>query len=117
MSKTCKKYLSALGIQSYSSSKKEVVGYKTRPNLFLEALKEWKKPSTQIVLGFHFVRGTKHSCDFNNLNQIILDILTAHDLLEDDSMDWIIPQAYKKEGKYFSYDKISPGAYIKIIEE
>ena len=35
-SKTVKKYLSDLGIQKYSSSRKEVTGYKTKPNLIEE---------------------------------------------------------------------------------
>lgn len=116
MSKTCKKYLDSLGISSYSSRDKEVTVKRFKVNLFKEAFKEWKKPSTQIVLGFHFVRGTKREFDFNNANQILLDLMTAHDLIEDDNMKWIVPQAYKKDGAYFSYDKENPGVYIKIIE-
>jgi hypothetical protein len=26
-------------------------------------------------------------------------LMTAHKLIEDDNMDWVVPQAYKKEGK------------------
>ena len=117
MSKTCKTYLTSLGIQKYSSKDKIVIGYKQKPNLFKNAFIEWIKPSTQIVLGFHFVRGSRHSWDMGNISQIILDLMTAHNLIEDDNMDWVVPQAYKKDGKYYSYDKNNPGVFIKILEQ
>lgn len=119
-SKTVKKYLANLGIQRYSSSRKEVIGYKTRPNIFqeqivpqiIELLKN-KKPPFEI--GFHFVRGTKHKFDFNNANQLIADLIVAHNVLEDDNMDHFIPFALKIDGKFYNIDKENPGVYIKII--
>jgi len=105
MSKTCRNYLTSLNIASYSSSRKEVIDKRSKKNLFKEAFKDWVVPDKQIVLGFHLVRGTKHMCDFNNIT-----------LIEDDNMDWFIPQAYKKDGKYYSYSKESPGVYIKLIK-
>lgn len=119
-SKTVKKYLSSLGIQSYSCLRKEVVGYKTRPNLFLnevvpqmETLLQNKKPPFEV--GFHFVRGTKHKFDFNNANQLIADLFVAHNIIEDDNMDYFIPYAFKINGNFYSYDKEYPGVWIKII--
>ena len=119
-SKTVKKYLANLGIQRYSSSRKEVLGYKTRPNIFqeqivpqiIELLKN-KEPPFEI--GFHFVRGTKHKFDFNNANQLIADLIVAHDVLEDDNMDYFIPFALKIDNKFYSVDKLNPGVWIKII--
>ena len=119
-SKTVKKYLANLGIQRYSSSRKEVLGYKTRPNIFQEQivpqiieLLENKEPPFEI--GFHFVRGTKHKFDFNNANQLIADLIVAHDVLEDDNMDYFIPYAFKINGNFYSYDKEYPGVWIKIV--
>ena len=119
-SKTVKKYLANLGIQRYSSSRKEVLGYKTRPNIFQEQivpqiieLLENKEPPFEI--GFHFVRGTKHKFDFNNANQLIADLIVAHDVLEDDNMDYFIPFALKIDNKFYSVDKTNPGVWIKII--
>ena len=119
-SKTVKKYLANLGIQRYSSSRKEVLGYKTRPNIFQEQivpqiieLLENKEPPFEI--GFHFVRGTKHKFDFNNANQLIADLIIAHDVLEDDNMDYFIPFALKIDNKFYSVDKTNPGVWIKII--
>ena len=119
-SKTVKKYLANLGIQRYSSSRKEVLGYKTRPNIFQEQivpqiieLLENKEPPFEI--GFHFVRGTKHKFDFNNANQLIADLIVAHDVLEDDNMDYFIPFVLKIDNKFYSVDKNNPGVWIKII--
>lgn len=114
-SKTVSKYLRYLGVQYYSSSKKIVKEYKTKPNLFRKVFKKWKKPTGQIVIGFHFVRATKHKFDFGNACQIIQDLMVAHDFLEDDNMDYLIPMPYKKEDVWYSYDKDNPGVYIKII--
>jgi Holliday junction resolvase RusA-like endonuclease len=117
-SKTVQKYLKSLGIKSYSSSKKTVELYKNTELLFpvdeLKALIKDKNKTT--VLGFHFVRGTKHNADFNNINQIILDLMTAFDIIEDDNMDYLIPMPYKRNDKWYSYSKTEPGVYIKIIE-
>ena len=119
-SKTVKKYLANLGIQRYSSSRKEVLGYKTRPNIFQEQivpqiieLLENKEPPFEI--GFHFVRGTKHKFDFNNANQLIADLFVAHNIIEDDNMDYFIPYAFKINGNFYSYDKEYPGVWIKIV--
>jgi chlorite dismutase len=115
-SKTVKKYLQKLGIQKYSVSKKEVVGYATRENLFIKKFKEnnWKKPLNQAIIEFHFVRGSKHKFDFHNAVQILADLMVAHDLIEDDNMDYFIPFPMKKNNKWYSYDKKNPGVYIKI---
>ena len=117
MSKTCRNYLTSLNITSYSASRKEVVDRKSKKNLFKEAFKDWIVPDKQVVIGFHFVRDSKRMFDFNNANQILADLLVAHKLIFDDNMDWFIPQAYKKDGKYYSYSKESPGVFIKILEQ
>lgn len=117
-SKTVKKYLGLLGIQSYSSSRKIVVGYKLRPNiieelrhLFEEQLKD-KEPPYHV--GFHFIRNSRRSCDFNNVNQIIADLLVAHDIIKDDDMDNFLPYPLMIENKAYSIDKVNPGVLIKI---
>jgi len=117
-SKTVKDYISNLGIQRYSASRKEVIGYKNRPNQ-IELLREkfnkvleGKEPPFEI--GFHFVRRTKHKFDFNNANQIIADLLVAHNIIEEDNMDIFIPYALKIDDRFYTIDKENPGVYIKI---
>jgi len=116
-SKTVMKYLRMLGIQAYSPSKRSVTDYKTRDNEFrkeTEELREYlKSKKYPIEVYFHFVRDSKRSFDFNNANQIILDLFTAHEIIPDDNMDYIIPMAYKKNGKYYSIAK-EGGVWIKI---
>ena len=118
-SKTVKAYLNSLGIQSYSSSKKIVKGYINKPNV-IEGLRESFLKQTEgkelpLEIGFHFVRDSKRKFDFHNIVQVILDILTASDIIIDDSMDFAIPFALKIGGGFYSVDKNNPGVYIKIL--
>lgn len=117
-SKTVKKYLRLLGIQSYSASRQEVKGYVNRPNEFeklrseFERLLENKLPPYEI--GFHFVRDSKRNCDFNNVNQIIADLMTAHKIIPDDNMNFFLPYPLKIDGNAYTINKDKPGVYIKI---
>jgi hypothetical protein len=116
-SKTVGKYLRGLGIQSYSSSKKIVKGYVNRPNEFLKCQEYFEKYliNKPYEIGFHFVRGTKHKFDFNNATQIIADLMTAHNFIEDDDMDNFIPFPFKINNQFYTYNKENPGVYIKIL--
>lgn len=121
-SKTVKKYLTNLGIQKYSVKDKEVIGYKTRPNLFEEHRSNWFKLLGEgrpdpIVVGIHFVRDSKRKFDFHNATQIIADLMVAHDFLSDDDMDCFIPMPVKHNGKWYSYDKSNPGVYLKVLKK
>lgn len=117
-SKTVKSYLTKLGIQRYSASRKEVIEYKTRPNIIEELRHRFNKclegKELPVEIGFHFVRNTKHKFDFNNANQIIADLLTAHKIIEDDNMDCFIPYAFKMNDKFYTIDKENPGVYLMI---
>jgi len=124
-----KKYLSLLGIQRYSSSKKEVVGYKTKPNhieslrgQFMKALENKGEP---ILLSFHFVRDTKRLFDFGNATELIFDLLTAHDIISDDNVSIVLPSVMTIDGilpnednirelEWYSVNKEQPGVYLKI---
>lgn len=119
-SKTVVKYLRSLGIQSYSSSRKEVKGYVNKPNLFYNIVCESFKAQTKnktlpMLIGYHFVRDSKRDFDFNNATQIIQDLLVAHDFAEDDCMRIMIPVPLKMNGVYYSIDKENAGVYLKIM--
>jgi Holliday junction resolvase RusA-like endonuclease len=118
MSKTSKAYITKLGIQSYSSSKQEVKGYVNRPNLIEQLRTQFEKNIKGKVLpleiGFHFVRDSRRKIDFHNIVQIILDLLTAHNIIDDDNMDCVLPYALKIESNAYSIDKENPGVWIKI---
>jgi len=117
-SKTVKSYLNKLGIQSYSSSKKIVKGYINRPNLIEELKPQFeeliKGKELPLEIGFHFVRDSKRKWDFHNIVQVILDILTASDIIIDDNIDCVIPYVLKIDNKFYSVDKENCGVWIKI---
>ena len=118
-SKTVKTYLNSLGIQSYSSSKKLVKGYVNKPNLIENLREDFLKQTSgkqlPLEIGFHFVRDSKRKFDFHNIIQVVLDLLTAHDIIIDDNMDCVIPFALKIESKFYSVNKEQSGVWIKII--
>ena len=131
-SPTVNKYLRKLGIQSFSSSKKIVKGYvdKTRPNL-IEAVREQflemrKEKGDPIFIGYHQVRETNRLFDFSNSIEIIQDLFTAHNFIEDDNVKYVFPVPMSIEGelpteknirdvKWYSVDKENSGVYIKIF--
>ncbi len=112
------KFLREIGVQHYSASRKEFKLYKTKPCHFpvdsLRAL--FKDVQYPCLIGFHFVRNSKRKADFHNLVQIVLDMMTAADIIPDDDMSHIFPVPYLKEGKYFTVDKNIPGVFIKILQ-
>ena len=120
-SKTVSRYLQKLGIKSYSVSKKKVIGYKTRSNLFEEAVVPMKnelnhfRNGTPYMIGFHFVRGSRHKFDWINCCQIIADLLVAHGVIEDDNMDYLIPYPFPIDGDWYFYSKETPGVWIEYL--
>ena len=118
-SKTVKAYLNSLGIQSYSSSKKIVKGYVNKPNV-IEGLRESFLKQTEgkelpLEIGFHFVRDSKRKFDFHNIVQVVLDLMTASDIIIDDNMNCVIPFALKIGDDFYSVNKECPGVWIRIV--
>lgn len=129
-SPTVKKYLRKLGIQTYSSSKKIVKGYVTKPNEFEKLREQFEKALLNkgfpILICFHFVRDSKRLFDFGNATEIIFDLLTAHDIIPDDNVSFIFPSIMTIDGilpneenirelEWYSINKEVPGVWIKII--
>ena len=116
-SKTVQKYLRKHGIQHYSCSKKTITTYKTIAMTFpVDELRQlFERASYPIVIGMHFVRDSNRAFDFNNANALIMDLLTAFDIIEDDNMNICYPQVLLIDGKHFSVNKDRPGVFIKIL--
>lgn len=117
-SKPVQNYLKKYGIKGFSSSKKTVDRYVRTPMTFpVNELKElFKNKEYPIVVGFHFIRDSKRRWDIINIMQIILDLFTAFSIIEDDSMDYVIPMPFKINNSWYSIDKESPGVYITILD-
>jgi len=118
-SPTVKKYLKKFGIQTFSSGRKEVKPYKTIPMTYpVKELKDLFKGVTYpVIVGFHFVRGSRRKFDYINAQQLPLDMFTAFDIIPDDDMMHIIPSITPVNGEYYTYDKENPGVYIEIVDK
>lgn len=131
-SPTVNRYIRNLGIQSFSSSKKLVKGYvdRNRPNkieLLRSKIEEMKiGKENPIFIGYHQVRKDKRLFDFSNSVEIIQDLFTAHDLIEDDNVKYVFPIPMSIDGilptidnirdiNWYSVDKDNPGVYIKFF--
>lgn len=97
MSKTVQKYLKEYEYQ-----------WKTIPY-------DFANENYPLLVGLHFVRGTKHKFDFHNMVQGVADLMVKHGWIKDDSMDYFIPVVLKLNGEFYSYNKEKPGVIIKIM--
>jgi Holliday junction resolvase RusA-like endonuclease len=113
-SPTVRHYLQKLGVKKYH--KNEYENYKTRPNLFEQAIKPLRDQSLDIPckMSFHFIRDSRRKFDFVNAVQIVCDLLVAHQVIEDDNMDYLIPMPLSVDGRWYSVDKEGAGVIIEI---
>lgn len=79
--------------------------------------KEFFKNSKPRVIGFHFVRKSKHKFDFINPMQTVQDEMKKFGWIEDDNMDELIPIPVPVKGNWYTYDKNNPGVFIFNEEE
>ena len=126
------KFLRSIGIQGFNSRKKTVKGYvdPNRPNQFgalrstFMSMKAGK--DDPIIIGYHQVRSSKRLFDFSNSVEILQDLMTAHDFIEDDNVKHVFPVPMSIDGKFidpknprafplYSVDKENPGVYIKLF--
>lgn len=64
--------------------------------LFIAQKDEWEKMKQEhterpIMVGMYFYRDSKRRFDFNNVSQILCDMMTANDYIEDDNINEMIP--------------------------
>ena len=116
-SKACQNYLRNIGVHSYSSRDKSILGYKRSPMIFpIHSLRElFKNPEYPMFIGLHFVRKTEGTADFNNLTHIIADLMVAGNIIRDDSMKYCFFVPLPISGKYFSVDKVKPGVWVERV--
>ena len=131
-SPTVSKFLRSLGIQGFNSRKKTVKGYVAldRPNKF-EALREQfarmkKGKGDPLIIGYHQVRNSKRLFDFSNSVEVLQDLMTAHDFIEDDNVKYVFPVPMTIDGHLpvegkvrdeplYSVDKENPGVWIRLF--
>jgi len=131
-SPTVSKFLRSIGIQGFNSRKKTVKGYvdPLRPNQF-EALRSRflsmkAGKDDPLIIGYHQVRNSKRLFDFSNSVEIIQDLMTAHDFIEDDNVKHVFPVPMSIKGELinpdnprafplYSVDKNAAGVWIKLF--
>ena len=131
-SPTVSKFLRSIGIQGFNSRKKTVKGYvdPNRPNQFealrstFEAMKSGK--DDPLIIGYHQVRNSKRLFDFSNSVEILQDLMTSHDFIEDDNVKFVFPvpmsitgelinQSDPRKFPLYSVDKENAGVWIKLF--
>tara|TARA_R110000764_G_scaffold123357_1_gene210936 strand:+ start:616 stop:1083 length:468 start_codon:yes stop_codon:yes gene_type:complete len=131
-SPTVNKFLRSIGIQGFNSRKKTVKGYVdlTRPNQFEAFRAKFAQmrlgKDDPLIIGYHQVRNSKRLFDFSNSVEIIQDLMTAHNFIEDDNVQFVFPVPMTIDGELpvegkirdkqlYSVDKENPGVWIKIF--
>lgn len=79
---------------------------------FKKAIKNLPKP---IILGMHFIRGSRHKWDWINPAQTIQDEMTKAGWIEDDNVTQVLPVPLEIDGTFWGYDKSKPGVYIAVL--
>jgi len=69
-----------------------------------------KQPPYKI--GLFFIRNSKRRFDWINAAQIVCDLLTAHGVIEDDNMDYLIPTPISVAGSWYTIDRDNPGCIV-----
>ena len=83
----------------------QFISYKNR------FLKEAEKKSLPLSVKFTFYRETHQRFDFNNISQILCDLMVSCGWIEDDSYKYLVP-VYNPE---VIIDKLNPGVKIELI--
>ncbi len=98
--------------QTFSYIKESKADYLKYLSTFLESVEDSNKP---LLIGFHFVRKSKHKYDFHNSVQTVTDLMTTYGYIPDDNTTEMLPLPLLINGTYESYDKDNPGVYIEVL--
>ena len=101
---------SSTAVNNYKS---EIMRYYTayRQN-FLDMIRGKVYP---LFLEFHFVRATKAGWDFNNMSQLVCDMMVKAGWVPDDNVKILFPVPPMPPLKPYSIDKKNPGVFIRVL--
>ncbi len=71
--------------------------------------------SAPYNIGFHFIRATKGRFDFNNMTQMVQDMMVASNWIEDDNVRNMIPFPLIVNGRFVSLSKEQAGVIIAVV--
>lgn len=98
----------------YFIASKAVVNYRKIAKKFYQEYAEEFKEELQkydlpVLIGFEFIRGSRHKFDYINPAQTVQDDMVKHGWLEDDNAENINPYFIQ-----YKYNKKNPGVWIEI---
>lgn len=67
-----------------------------------------------LIVQMTFVRSSKRRIDFNNISQVICDLMQEYEWIEDDNMDHLIAIPPLEPPHYY-IDKFNPGVKIEVL--
>ena len=103
-------FIESKAVRNYKKDTKDV--WERNTKLFKKLTNKVELP---LLVGFHFVRGSKHKYDFVNPLQTVQDLMSEYGWIEDDNTDVLIPFPLLIDGAYSSYSKENPGVFISVI--
>ena len=92
----------------YRYKKQAELQFEAHRNRFLKAA---EKKSLPLQVKFTFYRETQQRFDFNNISQIVCDLMVSAGWIEDDSYKFFVP-VFNPE---VIIDKMNPGVKIEIL--
>ena len=92
----------------YRYKKQAELQFEAHRNRFLKAA---EKKSLPLQVKFTFYRETQQRFDFNNISQIVCDLMVSAGWIEDDSYKYLVP-VFNPE---VIIDKMNPGVKIEIL--
>lgn len=92
----------------YRYKKHTLIQYEAHRNKFTKAA---AKKSLPLFVKFTFFRVTHQRFDFNNISQIVCDMMVLCKWIEDDSYKFLVP-VFNPE---VVIDRINPGVRIEIV--
>lgn len=93
---------------------KTMAAFQTHRNAFKEMVVGLKKP---YFVEMKFVRRTHGRFDFGNITQLVSDLMTYHDWIDDDNVKEMVPIPPLTPGKQiYLVNKETPGVLIKAID-
>ena len=68
------------------------------------------------LIGFHFIRETRGRFDFNNMTQMVQDMMVYANWIPDDNVRIMVPFPLQVNGRFCSLSKEMAGVIISLVD-
>lgn len=102
-------FIASKAVYKYRKLSKEY--WERKRQEFLDLIKDREPP---YLVGFHFIKKTRHKFDWVNPLQTVQDLMVQYDWIEDDNIEVLVPFPFQIDGVYHGYDKSNAGVYIYV---